>query len=163
MSQTPALTGSALEEAGAVITETSLRLTNPATLTWEQYERLGNFLGTLGQAYCWWVGDFLIYGEEIFGEEFAQIEKALPHSRHTLENYASIAKRIPPNRRRHGLSFGVHETVAYLEPQARERLLDEAQEHGWKREEMRSAKRAMFEPVAEISPPELCPHCGRPM
>lgn len=177
MTSPPALQQSALEQAGAVVTDTSLWFANPTELSWEQYERLGSFLGTLGSAYCWWVGDFLVYGEEIFGEEFAQIEKSLPHSEHTLQNYASIARRIPPNRRRHGLSFGIHETVAYMEPKIREQLLDEAQEKGWKRAQMRDAKRELSGPVGEpavtgtasppgngdpVPGPKTCPHCGRP-
>lgn len=156
-----ALEVGALEQAGATVTETSLKLSNPRELTWEQYQRLGQFLGTLGQAYCWWVGDLLLYGEDLFGEEYAQIEASLPHSLHTLENYRSVAKRIPPNRRRTGLSFGCHETVAYLEPQDRERWLDKAEEQGWKREGLREAIRDAKElPTAEKGP-ERCRCCGR--
>lgn len=156
-----ALEVGALEQAGAVVTETSLKLSNPRDLTWEQFERLGQFLGTLGQAYCWWVGDLLLYGEDLFGEEYAQIEASLPHSLHTLENYRSVAKRIPWNRRRPGLSFGAHETVAYLEPEKRDEWLDKAEAEGWKREEMRNAVRDAKElPTAEKSP-ERCPTCGR--
>ncbi len=179
MSKPPALQGTALEQAGAVVTETSLRLSDPRSLTWEQYEHLGLFLGTLGQAYCWWVGDLLIYGEEIFGEEFAQIEASLPHSEHTLKNYRWIAKAIPPSRRRANLGFGVHEAVASLPPKDRDHWLDIAEQNRWKREEMRNALRDARErgelPKSPFSPGSreitagsveaerivrVCPHCG---
>lgn len=168
MQETPALQQSALEQAGAIVTETSLSLSNPTGLTWEQYERLGNFLGTLGRAYCWWVGDFLIYGEDVFGEEFAQIEAQLPHSAQTLLNYRSIARHFPPRRRRQSLSFSVHEAVAYLEPTEGDRLLDLAEANGWKRDQMREARRAITPEskrtgVVPDPPPQPllhCPACG---
>ena len=72
---------SVLERAGVVVTETSLRI--PRDTKWESYEEVGAFLGGLGRAYPWWVGDFLNDGEEIFGEKFAQIEAMLPHSPQT--------------------------------------------------------------------------------
>lgn len=180
MSNSPALQESALEEAGAVVSRTSLKFATPESLTWEAFEKVGEFLGTLGKAYCWWVGDFLIYGEDIFGEEFAQIEERLPHSQQTLINYRSIAHHVPPTRRRQSLSFSVHAEVAYLEPRVRDRLLDMAEEHGWKREQMRAAVRGVRElgsvddPVvtgtaahSEVTPGEpvpgpehRCPNCG---
>jgi hypothetical protein len=156
-----ALEGTAFEQAGAVVTETSLKLARPGELTWEQYERLGSFLGQLGQAYCWWVGDFLLYGEDVFGEEYAQIEASLPYSMHTLENYRSMAKRIPPERRRRGLSFGVHETVAYLEPQEREAWLDRAEVEGWKRDSLREAIRDAKALGSGEEEPKRCPCCGK--
>ena len=156
-----ALEASALEQAGAVVDAVSLRLDHPTDLTWDQYERLGSFLGQLGQAYCWWVGDLLLYGEDLFGEEYAQIEASLPHSLHTLENYRSVAKRIPWNRRRPGLSFGVHETVAYLEPEDRDRWLDKAEDEGWKRDSLREAIRASRELSPVDEGPRTCPCCGK--
>lgn len=173
MSNSPAFQQSALEQAGAIVTDTSLRISNPIELTWEQYEKLGNFLGTLGRAYCWWVGDFLIYGEEIFGEEFAQIEESLPHSEGTLMNYRSIAKHIPPRRRRAALSFSVHEAVAYIEPAEADKLLDQAEENRWKRDQMRDARRELFPsnsaPMGELTTSgvepvvAVCPQCGKPL
>ena len=167
---TPALSNAtALERAGAVVSETALKLTDPRKLTWEEYEGVGEFLGALGRAYCWWVGDFLLYGEEIFGEEYAQIESTLPHSAQTLANYRSIAKHIPPSRRRARLSFSTHAEVAYLEPSERDRWLDEAVRNDWKRDEMRGARRAArlgltTNTGVEVEPSEnsRCPTCGRP-
>lgn len=174
----PALKSSILEDAGAVVTETSLRLHDPTALTWAQFERLGQFLGTLGQAYCWWVGDLLVYGEEVFGEEYAQIEAKLPHSEHTLQNYRWVASRIPRTRRRASLGFGVHEAVASLEPKERDHWLDVAEQNGWKRQDMRDARRvakAIAAPAEGVTQPRsipqdgagpdhaICPVCRRPM
>lgn len=177
MTHSPALQGSALEQAGAVITETSLRFSDPHGITWEQYENLGEFLSALGRAYPFWVGDFLLYGEEIFGEQFSQIEASLPQSAHTLVNYRSVCKRVPRSRRRSSLSFSVHAEVAYLEPRERDRWLEQAERNDWKREQMREALHharlvsgnsgpmgnlaVTNEPNATpTGSPHVCPACG---
>jgi hypothetical protein len=137
----PALaSASVFSAAGVRVTETSLEIDNPEGLAWDEFARVGEFLGSLGRAYCWWVGDLLNHGEDIFGEEFAQIEAALPHTPHTLANYRSVAARIPRTRRRRSLSFSVHAEVAYLPPRERDEWLDKAERYDWKREEMRSAR-----------------------
>lgn len=155
---------SALEAAGAVVSDTSLRITNPEGLTWDKYEDLGRFLGGLGRGYPWWVGDFLNTGEDVFGEQFAQIEASFPHSPQTLANYKSVAKHVPPARRR-GLHMTVISEVAYLPPAQRDELISRAVAGDWKREEMREARRAMQgEPIGELPPGKdktTCPHCGR--
>ena len=159
MSSSPALSSvTALAAAGATITEKSLRLSR--STTWEQYEGVASFIAGIGRAYPWWVGDLLNDGEKLFGEEFAQIEALLPHSPRTCANYKSIAKWIPENRRRNGLSFSVHEAVAYLEPKERERLLDKAEANGWKRDEMRDARKAITTGEEPMSP-TVCQCCGK--
>lgn len=164
--RTPALReAAALEAAGAVVDETSLRFTDPASLNWEKLAKLCGFLGSVGRAYPWWVGDVLNMSEDVLGEEFAQLETYFPHSPQTLANYKSVAKHVPRSRRR-GLHMTVVAEVAYLPPRERDRLIDEAVKGGWKREEMREARRALASPQDEdttvLPPPptKVCPHCG---
>lgn len=164
MATSTALT--ALEEAGAIVSDTSLLIQNPEKLSWEKYENLGHFLGGLGRGYPWWVGDFLNTGEDVFGEEFAQIEASFPHSPQTLANYKSVAKHVPPQRRR-GLHMSLVSEVAYLPPDQRDALIAQAVAGDWKREEMREARRAMQrEAVGELPPARedrqltKCPQCG---
>lgn len=167
MSDSTALARTALEEAGAVVTDTSLQFENPAALTWEEYERLGFFLGGIGRGYPWWVGDFLNAGEDVFGEKFAQIEAALPHSPQTCANYKSVAKHIPSERRR-GLHMSVAAEAAYLPPRERAELLNRAAKGDWKREEMREAAKALraemagLPPAVDVpqTPKTKCPSCG---
>lgn len=153
----------ALEAAGAVVSATSLEIANPENLPWEEYWNLGVLLGGLGRGYPWWVGDLLNIGEDVFGEEFAQIEAAFPHEPQTLANYKSIAKHIPRTRRR-GLHMTVASEVAYLEPRDRDALIEQAVEEGWNRTKMRDARRAFRgEPVGELpagKPKTTCPSCG---
>lgn len=127
---------SALEAAGAVVTATSLQLTDP-DLPWEDYENLGAFLGQMNRACAWWVGDLIIYGEEFFGHYHAQVEGALGLAPQTIANRASVARHIPPSKRRPSLPFGVHAEVAYLEPSERDRWLDRAELGAWTRAKLR--------------------------
>ena len=142
MSELPAVpTATALEAAGAVVTATSLQLTDP-DLPWEDYERLGTFLGQMNRACAWWIGDLILYGETFYGHSYAQIEDSIGLAAATIMNRVSVAKHIPPNRRRASLPFGVHAEVAYLEPSERDRWLDRAELGGWTRAKLREEMRA---------------------
>lgn len=157
---------SALEAAGAVITEVSLDLSDP-DLDWDDYQRLGTFLGSMNRACAWWVGDFILYGERLYGELYAQIEEALGLAPQTLANRASVARHIPPNRRRAALPFGVHAEVAYLEPRERDLWLDKAERGQWTRaklrEEMRDARGISPDPMGDLAvtgKTGVSPHVG---
>ncbi len=180
MSQAPAVPMSALEAAGAVVSDTSLQLLDP-NLSWEDYEALGVLLGRMGDAHTWWVGDFVLRGEQIFGEQYAQIETVLKLAPQTLANRASVARHIPPERRRASLRFGHHAEVAYLDPKERDRWLDLAETGEWSRsklrEEIRAAREEQSESVGDLAetgtainggflgepvptPIHTCPNCG---
>lgn len=177
MTEAPAVPLTALEAAGAVVTPTSLGLRDP-DLDWERYEDLGAFLGQMNRACSWWVGDLILYGEAFFGERHAQIEEALGLAPQTIANRASVARHIPPERRRESLPFGVHAEVAYLEPDERDRWLDRAEEGQWTRAKLRFEMRVLKElepapeaglngrPNAEVlekdfeGPEKTCPNCG---
>lgn len=150
----PAVPGSALEAAGAVVTETSLVLSDP-DLPWADYERLGSFLGQMNRACAWWVGDLILFGEAVYGEIHAQIEQALGLAPQTIANRASVARHVPPERRRASLPFGVHAEVAYLDPKERDRWLDRAEREQWTRAKLREEMRAVREdgsgPVGDLA------------
>jgi hypothetical protein len=113
-----------LERAEA-ITPTSLRL--PADLDYEQAEMIGRYLGAFRDATAWWLGDYIIQTEELFGERSYQLSEATGRSPETLKVFAWVARAIPPARRRDGLSFSHHQTVAKHEPPEQKRLLDLAE------------------------------------
>jgi hypothetical protein len=158
---------SALERAGAKIDETSLTFSNPAALTFEHFAEIcGSFLAPIGRGYPWWVGDILNMAEDVLGEEWAQLEPLLPSSPQTQANYKSVAKHVPRSRRR-GLHLSTVEPVAYMPPKARDELIKQAVDEGWKREEMREAARAAKVLAAGGNPNiypsrdrKTCPHCG---
>ena len=154
MVSVPAVPQTALEAAGAVVTSTSLTLTDP-DLPWDVYEQLGAFIGEMNRACSWWVGDLIVFGEKVYGETYAQIEQAIGLAPQTIANRASVARHIPPERRIPGLAFGTHAEVAYLPPRERDRWLRLADKSGWTRaklrEEMRVARGEELSPVGDLA------------
>jgi hypothetical protein len=112
----------ALERAGSV-TATELRL--PVELSVERYEAVGRMLGKLGSSVRWWLGDWLLYGEELFGHLAPQLAEVLGMSPEAMEDALRVARAFPPDPRREGLSWSHHRVVArlWIGPVHQERLL----------------------------------------
>lgn len=169
-----------LEEAGA-LTETALMLTDPS-MSYDRFEALGHFLGKVNRSCAFWIGDWLNFGEQIYGEKVAQAAEATGLAAQTLANRMSVCRHIPPERRRASLAFGVHAEVAYLEPRERDLWLDRAEREQWTRAKLRGEMRAVREvesdgPVGDLAVsgtaviggflgepepdhPITCPNCG---
>lgn len=147
----------ALEQAGAVI-KNGLFL--PPDLEFDRYEALGGMLGALHQMNSFLIGDWLLYGEHTYGEKYAQAALQLGLSEQTCTNYASIAKRVPPSRRRIGrVSFSVHAEVAALSPNEQRHWLKVAEEEGLTKMELRQRINPKELPLA-VGSALCCPNCG---
>jgi hypothetical protein len=84
----------------------------------------------------WWIGDLLNVGEDRFGETFSQMcEGAV--SAEMLNRYASVARRVPIENRRPGLSWSAHAVCARLPLDVQHNLLLAAERHGWTSDELR--------------------------
>ena len=116
-----------LEETGA-LSATGLHISNP-DLPFEQYEALGVFLGHLQTAVKWWIGDWLLLGEELYGDAAAQASEALNLSVEGRQECLRVALAIPRSRRRASLSWWHHRLVAarWIAPAEREQLLNAAE------------------------------------
>jgi hypothetical protein len=125
-----------LERAG-VATPVSLNL--PADLTYEQWEQIGHYLGRLHRTSRWLLADWILYGEGAFGERYAQAVDATLLSKKTLENYVSVAKSVPPSRRKESLSFSTHAEVAPLDAGKQRTWLARAETEKWSSRELRAA------------------------
>ena len=134
----------ALENAGAVTT-TELRL--PVGISLERYEAVGAMLGQLTSAARFWVGDWLLHGEECFGSLAPQLSEALNLSPEARAEYLRVALAIPPSYRRTGLSWSHHRVVAarWVTPELSERLLDRAERDGLSNRELEAQARAIRE------------------
>jgi hypothetical protein len=109
------------------------------------------------QASPWWIGDLLNAGDARFGEMFSQVcEGAV--SADQLQRYESVARRVPAENRRPGLSWSAHAAVARLPHALQRRMLDRAESAGWTstvlqrkvREEI-ERRRRMGKPLADES------------
>lgn len=82
------------------------------------------------QASPWWIGDLLNAGDARFGEMFSQVcEGAV--SADQLQRYESVARRVPVENRRPGLSWSAHAAVARLPFALQRKMLDRAEIAGW--------------------------------
>jgi hypothetical protein len=136
------------------LTATALTL-DPDT-TYGQWEALGVMLGALSHASCWLIGDWLNFGERAYGEKYAQAATDTGLAVSTLQNYASVAGKVPPERRNASLPYSYHAVVAPLEPAAQASWLGRAESEGWTRRELATAVNG--EPDDE--PQLTCPTCN---
>lgn len=116
--------------------------------TWQEWEAMGLQLQGLGRSIHWWAGDWLNIGEQEYGEAYAQAVEATGYAKQTLINDKYVCSRIPIERRRESLPFSHHQEVARFPAEIQDYWLDQAEEHGWSRDELRKAiKEANKEPT----------------
>lgn len=126
-------------------TFTPTRLILDLDLSYEQWEQVGVTLTLIRDGIEWWLGDWLRYGEQRWGEKYAAAQLETGKAYGTLANYKYVADRIEPSRRRENLSFSHHQTVASLPPKEQDAWLDESEPEApdqpprMTRQELRSA------------------------
>lgn len=118
-----------LDEPGFTFTVTGLAI--DPKVTFEQWERYGRKLQIIERGIQWAIGDWIIFGENKWGEVYAQAIDVTGLKVKTLQNYASVAKAIPRSRRRDSdvVDFSTHAEVASLEPEEQEKILSHAETH----------------------------------
>jgi len=121
-------------------------------LAFEAWCDVGARVGALSDASAWWIGDWLVYGVKTFPDRYRTAIEATGFGYQTLRNYAWVAGRFPPRRRRPGLSFGHHAEVAALDELDQETWLMRSALNSWTRAELRRQLRAArLAPDAELS------------
>lgn len=130
-------------------------------LSYDDWLAVGQVLQYLGKHIQFAIGDWINYGERKWGEKYTQAIEATGWERHTLINYAAVARRIPTSLRKDNLSFSHHSAVAYLDIDDRDALLDEAQECELSVREIQQNVRALNTSNPNGSTAgRTCPNCG---
>jgi hypothetical protein len=111
----------------------------------------------VGKAVQFWLGDALLYGENRFGEQFAQAASETGYSEESLRGFLWVASRIPPSVRRPTLSWSHHQVVAGLEGEGPRVYLAAAEEGNWSVKELREYVRGPSKPKP------VCGHTDCPM
>jgi hypothetical protein len=147
------LSGGGGPEALGEVERTSLRL--PRDMTIAAWQRLGERIAGLSDSSAWWIGDWLVFGQERFPDRYkrAMAETTLDYQ--TLRNYAWVARRFVPDRRCAGLTFQHHMEVAALTEEEQDHWLDFASRLSWSRNELRKQVRASRESADEPDEPEV--------
>jgi hypothetical protein len=111
-------------------------------LTFEAWSAIGARIARHTSATTWWLGDWLIYGQDKYGRRYKEAIAATGLDYQTLRNYAMVARRFGLSRRRDGLSFQHHAEVCALADAEQDRWLDSACAQGWTRNELRRRLRS---------------------
>jgi hypothetical protein len=131
--------------------------TTPVSLTLPDGMAYGEWSSTLlavarvGKAVQFWLGDALLYGENRFGEQFAQAASETGYSEESLRGFLWVASRVPPSVRRLTLSWSHHQVAAGHDNPGK--MLDIAEKHCLTVKELRHA----------IKPPVPKAVCGMPL
>lgn len=137
-------------EGRVLVTRVGLRF--PDGLSFDDWEQTGEKLASIASSTCWCLGDWLLYGERMWTDRYLRAVEALGLDYQTLRNYAWIARRFKPRRRRYSLSFQHHAEVAALPPAEQDRWLEVAEQQSWSRNRLRVALRANRDAPAEQVP-----------
>lgn len=136
-------------ELGAEFRTIGMDITNP-DLSYDEYEEIGRILGDISTGWRWNIGDWLIVGEALFGEEAAQAiddrasrydlaRRVTGLDQGTLQNIRSVCSRVPRENRRSELDFTHHTKVASLEPDEQAVWLQKAIDETWSTSELAAA------------------------
>jgi hypothetical protein len=129
----------------------------------------GRWLGAIGRASAWWIGDWIRYGSARYGDRYGAASQVTGYDVQSLMNMAYVASRFEVERRRPRLSFSHHAELAGLPPEDQELWLDRIEAGGLSvhalRAELRKARqRAAARTELRPAPPPVdtvdCPHCG---
>ncbi|MFE7312950.1 LmbU family transcriptional regulator [Streptomyces sp. NPDC057555] len=124
----------------ATARRTALEL--PSGMSLDDWQRIGNQLYVAADSSAWWLGDWLIYGRSAYPDRYQRAVEETRLDYQTLRNYAWVARRFSPLRRRTGLSFQHHAELASLPENEQEYWLDRAERLNWSRNFLRGRVRA---------------------
>ena len=113
-------------------------LSLPKDTSYDIWESLGKSIRLAGKSVMWWLGDWLVFGEDHFKDKMSQAADVTGYDPGTLNNVMSVCRNVP-HKNRCGLSFEHHKEVAGLSPAQQEKFLDKAQRNHWTRAELRGA------------------------
>lgn len=105
----------------------------------EKWLEIGKVLDKISGAVQWWWGDWLIQGEQKYGEMYSQALSASPYKLETLRFLKSVCSKVEMLVRTNNLSFRHHSIIAPLEKKEQIKWLKEAEENNWTTQELRDA------------------------
>jgi hypothetical protein len=121
-------------------------------MSFKEWSTLGCRLAHVSSASAWALGDWLLFGQRNYGRRYRVALQETNLDYQTLRNYAWVAGRFEPSRRRDGLSFQHHAEVAAMTESEQELWLRRAEAEHWSRNELR--RRLSLHRSARHQPPE---------
>jgi len=152
--------GNTIHHSRAQFTAVSMQL--PDDLTVDEWADIGVTLLSIKSALSWYLGDWLIMGEDRGGSRwegtYNELAEHFQYEVHTLETYASVCRKIHSSTRVEGLSFAHHRYVTkFAEPSVQQRLLQYALEEKLSTREFENYIKTLDDdgnPLPQIEPPK---------
>jgi hypothetical protein len=141
------LGGDALLDSKLFAAQTCLRL--PDGLPIESWRQMGEQIQAVTDLSAWWIGDWLVYGQKHYAGRYRRAMEGTSLHYQTLRNYAWVARKFDPDRRRKELTFHHHMEVAALTQEEQDHWLDFAARLNWTRDELRRQIRASISPARD--------------
>ena len=132
----------------------------------------GRRIGLILRGSPWWIGDWLLYGTQRWGEMYSQAARVTGYDRKSLRNMRYVSSRFELSLRRDDLTWSHHALLASFEPEEQQRWLEQAATQRLSVEDLRVELRALRcgTPAHEHEPAQrgalgrdrtvLCPRCG---
>lgn len=111
--------------------------------TFEDWIRELDSVWFSGNAVNWAVGDLMLYGEDKFGEKFAQAVDNTRWKIHTLQNIMTTCRAFTPDERRPNVAFSSHAECASLTGENRKLAMDNLESGVWNRAQVRAYKKQL--------------------
>jgi hypothetical protein len=169
----------ATEPRRAAADLTQVAWTPSTDLDLAEWSAVGRRFGEIGRCSQWWLGDWISYGNQKFGERYTRAVKLTGYDVQSLMNMVYVASRFDIYRRRENLSWSHHSTLASLDVDRQEywleRVIAEKLSVADLRVELRGRRRALEVPghaggeaPSERKPSQaaaqvsalVCPNCG---
>jgi hypothetical protein len=110
---TTSLSNNAFNVGGFEFTTTELKAPSE-DMSFEEWQKLGEFIRLTNQASQWWWGDWMNMGEDTFGEKASQALEITQWDEETLRQYAWVCRKVPAVSRITGVSFSHYTMLAKL-------------------------------------------------
>ncbi|WP_245667284.1 LmbU family transcriptional regulator [Actinomadura macra] len=117
----------------------------PVGLTFDSWRHIGRNLKMITDSSGWWLGDWLVYGENRFPNRYRVVIEETALDYQTLRNYAWVARKFPAWRRRDTLSLQHHAEIAALPEREQDRWLERAERGKWSTRRLRREIRQLRE------------------
>lgn len=112
---------------GAQISFSKVAWVPEGELAQEEWITAGRRFGAVARCCQWWIGDWLLYASQQWGEKYVEAAKITRYDIGTLRNYAWVASQFDPSLRSDTLSWSHHALLAPLDGEVRVRWIARAE------------------------------------
>jgi hypothetical protein len=120
----------AVAEDGSIqlglFTLTAKGLITETGVSFDEWQQLGKILQRFEASIQWLIGDWMAYGERVWGQTYEQVAEETGYNVKSLYQYAWVSRNVDFSIRIENLSFGHHVLVAGLEPEQQRQWLEYA-------------------------------------